>query len=114
MFEEKNPLPGAESEAATCDWNLFGGLGDRAAQMGRHVIGAFGGVGVTRVVLRGNPPEPLLEVAAGGGVGILLDHQTGAGVLEEYRAQPRLDVREQSPSVTPDRETRSATSRLIS
>jgi len=46
VLEQVNPLPGAEREPAAHHRNRQRGLGQRRAEMARHVVAAFGHVGM--------------------------------------------------------------------
>ncbi len=52
--------------------------------MAGHVVGSFERVGVACGVIGHEPLEKGVEVGAGCGVGILVDHEAGAGVLDEH------------------------------
>ena len=45
VLEQIDPLPGAEPQAPAADRDGEGDVGERAADMGRHVVGPLGGVG---------------------------------------------------------------------
>lgn len=92
VFPEVDALPGAEGESVVHDGDGECGGGEGGLDVGRHVVGAFGGVGVERVVFGDEATHPLLEVAAGGGVGVLLNREAGGGVSDEEGAESVVDI----------------------
>lgn len=92
VFPQINALPGAEGEVAAHDGDGDAGGGQCGLDVRGHVVGAFAGVGVERVVLGDEAAEPGFEVAFRAGVGVLLDDETGRGVADEDGAEAGVDL----------------------
>src|SRR4051812_37254617 len=82
MLPNVERLPGAERELVIRDRDRLAGLGDRGADVARHVVGALGVVLVT-IALRCDALDPFLKVAEHRGIGVLLDDEARGGVLDE-------------------------------
>jgi hypothetical protein len=91
VLEEVDALPGAEGGAAVEDGDREVDLGEDGFEVGRHVVGAFGVV-VVGAVLGDEAIEVGLDVAADGGVGVLLDEERGGGVAAEEGEEAGLNV----------------------
>lgn len=83
MLKEEKALPGPEGHLSIDNRDHFAGAGEDHTDMGRHVIGALGGVDEIGGILRDKVVEEVLEVRARTWIRIFHDHQTGAGVLDE-------------------------------
>ena len=91
VFEEENPLPGAQLKLAARDWNDFTRSSQCHAQMARHVVGTLGDMNEIAGVFRNQAVEESVQVRPRGGVGVFVDDQAGAGVLDEHRRDTRHD-----------------------
>lgn len=92
VFPDVDALPGAEGEAAGVDGDGEGGGGEGGLDVGGHVVGAFGGVGVERIAFRHEAIEPGFEIAPRRWVGVLLNGQARGGVANHDRTQPLIDM----------------------
>lgn len=92
VFPDVDALPSPEGEAAGVDGDGEGGGGEGGLDVGGHVVGAFGGVGVERIAFRHEAIEPRFKVASGRRVGVLLYGQARGGVANHDRTQSRTDV----------------------
>jgi len=79
VFEKENPLPGSERQCAADERNRELRLGERGADMRRHVVGAFRIMRVIRLFRR-KPREDGFEIAQHGRIGVFLNEQRGGGV----------------------------------
>jgi len=82
MFPDINALPGAEHHAAIADGNGEVDGGEGGADVGRHIVIAFGGMDEHAVAVGDEAGEEGFEVAADVGIGVFLDEQRGGGVAE--------------------------------
>jgi hypothetical protein len=92
MFPKINSLPGAQGELAFHDRNGEVYAGQRGADVGGHVIFAFGSVDEKRVAIGDEPGEEFFEIAADIRVGILLDEEGGRGMAEMKGEEAVLQV----------------------
>lgn len=83
VLEEKDALPGAEGHFSVDDRDHFAGAGECHADVTRHVIGAFVGVGEPGSVFGNKAFEKFFEVMTGFGIGIFHDDEAGAGVRDK-------------------------------
>ncbi len=86
-FAETNALPGAEVHASVGDGNTERASGKHGLEMGRHVVGAFGGMAVSRQVFGGKPVEKELDVVPDIRVEVFANGQSRRGVLNEQVEQ---------------------------
>ncbi len=77
MLEQINPLPGPQGELTLNDRNRKLNAGQRCADMGRHVVGAFICVPIPPRLLRREALEISLEIGANVHCGVLLNEQSG-------------------------------------
>ncbi len=92
VLPDIDALPGPECEAAGIDGDGESGGGEGGLDVGGHVVGAFGGVGVERIAFRHETIEPRFKISSGRRVGVLLNGQARGGVANHDRAQPGIDV----------------------
>ncbi len=88
MLPEENALPGTEPQMAPNDGNRDARRSQRRLDVRRHVIGAFRSMRKEGVVFLHETIEPVLQVATGGRVRILLNNETRRGVLHHHGAEP--------------------------
>ena len=87
VLEQVDPLPGTESQATIDHRNGHRRLGDRGANVRRHVVRSLVGMTVAPIAVGCDPGEPVVEVGEHIWIGVLLDHQRGRSVLEEEVAE---------------------------
>lgn len=87
VFPEIDTLPGSQHELPFEYRDRQTGRGKGGFDMCRHVICAFEGMGVMRIVFRHQTIQPGLEIMAGGRVGIFLNQQAGRGMPDKQRTQ---------------------------
>lgn len=90
VFEQVNTLPGSEEQPVATDGNIERRRGQRASDMGRHIVGSFALVPVKRVALRNQPGEEIVEIGKNIGIGIFLNQQRRRRMAAEQRQQPGL------------------------
>ena len=90
VFPKENPLPGSQGEFSFDDRDREGSRGQRSLDMRRHIVGAFGGMLVERVLLGDQPVHPLFQIAQDGRVGIFLNREAGRGMRDVDRTQTFL------------------------
>ena len=88
VLPEENALPGTEPQMAPNDGDRDARRSQRRLDVRRHVIGAFRNMRKEGVVFLHETIEPVLQVATGGGVRILLNNETRRGVLHHHGAEP--------------------------
>ena len=91
MFVEINPLPGAERQSAVAYGQAETAVRKDAADVGGHVIPALGIMAKNGIAVPDQAAEKGFKVAAHRRIGVLTQHQRGAGVLQEYVAQTGMD-----------------------
>ena len=92
MFEKIDSLPCAQRKPSIHDRNGEVGLGERRADVRRHVVGTFHGVPIIRMMLRSEPFEEVAQIGDHIRIGVLLNGERGGCVLAEQRQQPGRDV----------------------
>jgi len=75
MFPDVNALPGAKGHGAVADGNGEVDSRQGGADVGGHVVVAFGGVDEHAVAVRDETGEEGFKVAADVGVGIFLNEK---------------------------------------
>lgn len=83
VLPQENALPGAEQQPAGADGHRHRRIGEHAARVRRHVVGAFGVVAIGGIAVRRPAHGQGFEVAAHVGVGVLGDGQRAAGMTHE-------------------------------
>jgi len=83
MLEEIDPMPSPELKPSLSDRNTLARAGQGHPKMARRVIRTLHRVDQSGVVLRDEVFEEAVEISPCGRVSILVDHEAGAGVLEE-------------------------------
>ena len=61
--------------------------------MSRHVVRAFNGVGIKRIVFPHEPIQPSFQISLHVGIGVLLNHEAGRSVSDKKRTQTFLHPR---------------------
>lgn len=92
VFVEEEALPGSEVEAGVADGDGEGILSEHGADVGGHVIGAFGVVRVAGVAIGSEAGEEGLEVVPDGGIGVFAEDERGACVVEEDGGEAAIDA----------------------
>ena len=72
MLEEVKSLPGSKYGAAGCDRDAQLGMGEHGAEMGRHVVGTFVVMDISRA-FGGETLEVGQDILSHRRIGILLD-----------------------------------------
>jgi len=75
MFPNVNALPRAERYVAFADGNGKINSGECSANVGGHVVVAFGGMNEHMIAVGNEPGEEGFEVAANVGISVFLDEQ---------------------------------------
>ena len=83
VFTQINPLPGAHQQFALADGNGQIVTNQTGFDVGRHVVGPFVSMQVIRRVLRHHLVEMALQIRTHCWVGIFIDGEAGAGVLDK-------------------------------
>jgi hypothetical protein len=93
MFPKVNALPGAEGESTALVRNaeIYGGEG--GADVGRHIVIAFGSVLEDGIAIGCEAREDAFKVAADLGVGIFLNKEGRGSVLEMQGGDACLETR---------------------
>ena len=92
VLPKVDALPGAEDETAADDGDGEIDGGEGGADMGRHVVRAFGGVFEESVAVWDKAIEEAVEVATDFRIGVFLDEERGAGVTEMQGAEAGLEA----------------------
>jgi hypothetical protein len=90
MFEKIDSLPRSQSESALNDGNRELRAGERGADMGRHVVGAFVLVPIAPRLLGRQAFEKRLEISANVRGGVLLNEQSSGGMPAKQGQEPGL------------------------
>ena len=77
VLEEEDALISAEHQSAGADRDAEVGVGQRALDVGGHVVRPFGVVPIARVGLRHESLQEALEIPLHVGVDVLLDQGRG-------------------------------------
>ena len=93
MLPEKDSLPSPKPETGSDHGDRKAGCGQRGLDMGGHIIGTFRSMGEDGVIFLDQAIQPILQVPTGSRIGVLLNDQTGRGVLHHHRAQSLIDTR---------------------
>lgn len=84
MFEEENPLPGAECHAAILNGYRLAGAGERHAYVAGHVVGSFQRMNEPRGAFRHELIKEGFQILPRRGIGVFHDYQAGAGVAHKH------------------------------
>jgi hypothetical protein len=101
VFEDIEALPGAQHHAAVLERDRQLGLGQRRADMGRHVVRSLVGMAIERVALRHQPAEIGDQVALHIRIGIFLNDQRGGGMAAEHGEKPVAQAGRAQPADDP-------------
>jgi len=91
VFAEIDALPGAERRPAVAHRQAERGLRQQTADVGRHVVGSLGIVAEEWIPPRDQALPETLDVPHDLRVGVLLDHQGCAGVLDLQGQESVMD-----------------------
>ena len=91
MLEKINALPGPQSEAAPHDRYRELHAGQRGADVGRHVVGAFVGVPISAGLLGGQAVKKRVEIGANVRRRVFLYDQARGGMPAKQRQEPSLN-----------------------
>ena len=92
VFEEENSLPCSKGQPAAYDRDDFGSAGQNHAQMRGHVVRALVRVHEIGRVFGHKPLKERMQVDSGRGIGVFINHQTCAGVLDKNRQRSSSDT----------------------
>lgn len=92
VLEQENSLPRAQRQAATAHWDVQRRLRQRALDMGRHVVDAFGRMAVKAVAFRDQCLEEFFHVPQNPVVGIFLYRQRRRGMPDKNTQQAGGDL----------------------
>jgi len=92
MFVEINTLPRAERQTAVAYRQVETVVREDAADMGGHVIASLGVMAKDGIAVPDQAAQKGFEVAAHRRIGVLTQHERGAGVLYEYVTQTCMDT----------------------
>lgn len=90
MFEQKNALPGSQLHFPINNRHRFTGARQDHADMGWHVVAAFGTMLEIIRIFWHEPVEEFLQIASSRRIGIFHDDQAATGVLDKDRRSPVL------------------------
>ncbi len=93
VLPEVDSLPGSQHESPSGNGNLFRGLGQGRADVGRHVVRALSVVDVAPAVFWYELGKEIFQIPQHVGVGVFLDQQAGRGVAQKQGAQASCDAR---------------------
>jgi len=93
MFPQVHTLPCAQVATPIAYREIQVGMRYDAANMRRHVVGAFLCMRVRRIAVRGDARHECLEVLHNGRIGILTKHQRRARVSNEDIAHANTGTR---------------------
>jgi len=85
VFKQKDSLPRAKRHPPTVNRNDFARSREHHPQVGRQVIRALSSVHEVVLVLRTQAFEERVEIGLRARVGVLVDDERCAGVLDEHR-----------------------------
>ena len=83
MLEDEDALPRSERHPALRHRDDFARPRQHHAQMRRHVVAPLVGVDEVILILRHEALEEFVQVRARGRIGVFIDDERGAGVLDE-------------------------------
>ena len=97
MFPKIYTLPGAEHDGASNDRNrkVYGRQG--RADVGRHIVITFNGVGVSRVAVRHEPGKKIVQVVPHIRVRIFLDQKRSGSMAQIHCEQAILELLGRGP-----------------
>lgn len=90
MLAQVNPLPRAQSQFPLADRDRNAGPEHRRFHVGWHVVGAFDRVNV-RQRFRNGVIHSRFKIGPNIGIGVFVDRQRCAGVLDKEVQQPHAD-----------------------
>jgi hypothetical protein len=85
MFEEKNALPCSQLHFFSCDWHGLAGACQDHANVGWHVVAAFGVMREVIGTFRHQTVKKLLQIVSRAWVGIFHNDDAATGVLNKNR-----------------------------
>ena len=88
-FAQVDPLPRAQVDAPAADGKRESRPHERRFRMGGHVVVALVGVDVVGFAFADEAVEDRFQIGAHVGIGVLVEGQTGRGVLDEEVQQSR-------------------------
>ncbi len=91
VLPQVDALPGSELEAGVADGDGEADEGEGHADVGGHIVGSFVAVEEGAIAIGDESAEEGFEVFAHGGVGVFVDEEGGAGVLDEEGAEAAGD-----------------------
>ena len=91
VLKQKDSLPGAKLEASPSDGNGFACASQCHPQVAGRIIRPLGRMDQTWMIFGDKILKEPVKVRARRRIGILIDHQTCAGMLDKDRSESRLD-----------------------
>ena len=91
MLKQIDSLPGAEFESSFRYGNALTRASQRHAKMTGGIIRPLGRMDQTWMIFGDKILKETVKVRARCRIGILIDHQTRAGMLDKDRSESRLD-----------------------
>lgn len=88
MFKDENTLPDPQLEFTTRDGNDFARSRQRHTEVARHIVGPLRNMNEIACTFRNQAVEESVEIGPGGTVGIFVNDEAGAGVLDEDSREP--------------------------
>ena len=92
MLEEVNPLPRPQLQTSVSNRDRLARPGQGHPEVARGIVRSLGGVNQSGMILRNELLEEAMQIGTGRGIGILVDDETGTGVLDKDRGKARGDA----------------------
>jgi len=91
VFEEEDSLPGAKLKSSVGNRDTLACAGEHHAEMACGIVWAFQRMNQSGVILGDEVFKETMEVGTRRRIGILVDHEARAGMLDENCGNSRLD-----------------------
>lgn len=93
MFEEEDALPSTQGQLATMNGDDFARASERHAKVTGAVVGSFVSVYEVGEILWYEVVEKRMKIGPRFGIGVLHNHEAGAGVSYKSNKLPGLNIR---------------------